>query len=314
MSFRAIHSIGICALVAALSGCVPLAPYSKTPGNMESGAPLGENMPAFLVVGKATRTQVLEHLGAPQIEAIDGSWAYYESDYLKSESGAWYLIAIPFLVATVAPIPATNEVLFRRLHLTYTADSHVASASLTGQKCHDIYKYSHIAFPSVSDATACPILQKHLDLKRVRLAERMQTAIPSNKGVAQWFEHALWRKGKGKYMLGIVDDLQCFREANRSLEGVIGISPDEILFLPGEKSPVGNAVSNEKVPIAEIQDVNVIDGLLDKGLGIDIDLINGQKISFALCKEGSNSSDIQRTSEAINLLKRHLGAAPSARQ
>lgn len=134
----------------------------------------------------------------------------------------------------------------------------------------------------------------------------MQSAIPSSKGGAQWFEHALWSKGKGKYMLGIVDDLQCFREANRRSEGVLGISQDELVFLPGEKNPVGNAAKIEKIPLAQIQDLNVIDGLLDKGLGIDIDLINGQKISFAFCKDGSNASDVKKTSEAMNLLKRNI--------
>lgn len=309
LSSRAIHSIGICALVVALSGCVPLAPYARGPGSIESQGPLGEETPEFIVAGKTTRQQVLAHLGAPRIEALDGSWSYYESDYLKSESGAWYLIAIPFLAGTIARIPGTNEFSFRRLHITYTADSRVSSASFAEQKCHDVYKYSHIEFPSISDAAKCPILQRHLDLKQARLSERMQSAIPSGQGAAQWFEHALWHKGQGRYMLGIVDELQCFREANRRLEGVLGISRDELVFLPGEKSPVGGAANIEKIPIAQIQDLNVIDGLLDKGMGIDIELFMGQKVSFAFCKDGSNASDVKKTSEAASLLKRNIAAA-----
>lgn len=309
MSFRAIHSIGIFALAVALSGCVPLAPYSRAPGSFESYGPLGEEMPAFIVAGKTTRHQVLERLGAPQIEAIDGSWSYHESDYLESESGVWYLIAIPHFASTIARIPSTNEFSFRRLHIVYTADSHVASASFAEQKCHDIYKYNHIEFPSKTDAATCPILQKHLDLKQIRLSERMQSAIPSDQGVAQWFDHALWNNAKGKYMLGIVDELQCFRDQNRRLAGMLGISPDELVFLPGEKKPVGNAASFEKIPLAQIQDLDVIDGLLDKGMGIDIELLNGQKISFAFCKDGSNASDVKKTSEALNLLKRHIAGA-----
>ena len=197
LSSRAIHSIGICALVVALSGCVPLAPYARGPGSIESHGPLGEDIPVFIVAGETTRQQVLVHLGAPQIEAIDGSWSYYESDYLKSESGAWYLIAIPFLAGTIARIPDTNEFSFRRLYIAYTADSRVSSASFAEQKCHDVYKYSHIEFPSKPDAAKCPILHRHLDLKQARLSERMESAIPSGQGVVQWFEHALWHRGQG---------------------------------------------------------------------------------------------------------------------
>jgi hypothetical protein len=127
-------------LSLALAGCVaiPVAPYSEKPSYGQSRANLSGSTAASIIPGATTRSEVLLTLGPPDVAAVDESWFFYESDYLKGKSGVWLVVGVPWIYAGVAPLPLSSSMMFRRLYVTFTDKGLVTTSQLTEEECQDI--------------------------------------------------------------------------------------------------------------------------------------------------------------------------------
>lgn len=289
-------------LAASVAACVPVAPYSKPPGYYGSRSDLGDGVPDFIVAGRSTRAQVVARLGAAEVESPDGHWLYYQSNYLKSESGAWVVAYFP--TSRVAERwPAQSELLLRRLRVSFDPAGVVAEASFEAAECRDLDPSLIWPEPPAAYLEGCPVLQRDLAARAERQADRRRMATSSGAAPATWFEHALWRQGEGAWMLGVPHELQC-EGVSRSLEGEIGISRDELLFLPPDPGTKGAAPGPIRIVRADILAARRVDGWLGKSLAADVTLAQDRRVSFALCGEfgSGRHSDVRRLESALALL------------
>lgn len=287
--------VGLVLLIAGLSACLPLAPYEKAPGYYESRSNLGDSAPAFIVAGSTPRTEVIRELGTPEVEAPDGHWAYYESNYLQSESGAWVIAYSAF-----GRWPVHNEWLFRRLLLRYDPSGTVAEIEFDTARCTDLFFLTDPLDIATNDLERCPFLRQDIAMRAERQNDRMRQAFLTAEEPVRWFEHALWLSGKRIFSSsGMYCDARDFTHS-----ALLGVSSTSIAFLPSETAPSGPAAEPLRIARDQISRVRVINSLLEKNLGIKIRLADNSEVSISLCgqtREGTKN-DKTGTVELHNLL------------
>lgn len=281
-------------LVASLVLQACALPVIMEPGFYDTRSNLGEGIPPFIAIGKTTRAEVVVNLGEPDIQALDGRWFFYVSDYLKSASG---IVVIMFSAGKGGALPLVDtEVIFRRLFVGFSADGIVESANYYIQECQGV---PPSAFADTRSAEKCPLLRRDLELRQQRQNERMRAAVPEGDRDVRWFERALWVQGKraGWYSS---TELRCMDNHNT---GMLSISTQSITFLPREQKPTGHSVKFTRISRSEIAKVEMINPFLNEDVGIDILLKNGNSASFALCEEDNFHPDRKQHRAILPLLQ-----------
>lgn len=289
-----------------LGGCVPLAPYSSEPRFYGSGRALLDGVPSFILVGQTSRAEVLKELGTAEVQAADGSWMYYESDYLRDESGYWFLVLAPY--AGPGRMTTSNTMVFRRLLIHFSGDSVVTSADFYAQECKDIWRI-HDERQDLPEKVlqSCDILKRGVELRRQREHQRYALGILAADGPTERFDLALWNDGNSEGFLGTIRrGLQCTPDVLKRDRGILAISNQALIFLPKVAVPSGAPPEPIRVPLADIAAVSEIGALLIGSVSVDVKRHDGTYVSFALCKETFPYADSQRVTAARILLERRL--------
>ncbi|MDH4315456.1 MAG: hypothetical protein OEW68_11490 [Gammaproteobacteria bacterium] len=275
-------------------------PYDKAPGYYESRSNLGDGVPAFIIIGSTPRTEVMRVLGAPEVEALNGHWAYYESNYLQMESGAWVVALSNF-----GRWPVHNEFLFRRLLLRYDTMGTVTEVEFDSAQCADLFFLTDVSDVAEVDLKRCPMLQQDVAMRTERQTERMWQAFPSEEEPVRWFEHALWLSGKRMFSSS---GMYCDAE-DVSHSALLGVSSASIVFLPWESLPSGPAAGPLRIVREQIASVGAINSLFQKNLGIKISLADNSEVSIALCGQTREGYGNDKPG-TVELLKLLAGAEP----
>lgn len=272
---------GLALLSAGLSACLPLAPYEKAPGYYGSRSDLGDGVPAFIVTGRTSRAEVTRILATPEVEAPDGQWSYYESNYLKAESGMWALVY--GLGSLVGRFPLNDEMLLRRLFLRYDAADLVADVEFSTAQCTDIFDYT-LSNPGAADLERCPILRRDVAMRAERQTARMRQALGPEEEPVRWFERAVWQLRKRAIVFGHRSSgLWCGTAAASVHSGLLGVSARSVVFLPRDSVPRGLPAAPSRIARDDIASVQIIDGLLQKHVGVEIKLTDGKVVLLSLC-------------------------------
>ena len=261
------------ALAAALSGCLPI-PYALEPGFRGSRSDLGDAVPAFIVPGQTARAEVLQRLGAPEVEALDSSWFYYESDYLIQNSGVLLLIGGP---GGALPVGAsgTEAKLHRRLFLRFGPVGEVADADFQTEKC---------VASTGAPAQPCRILARGVELREERRRAVLDALSTSQ---ATRFDGALWKDGEGlpSMWANLRDDPLNCAWARKGF-GTVLVLEDSILFVPPQASAQGPppvAVRVERAGLAKIEPFGPSLVNVYETSGIQMTRKDGRLVSFTLC-------------------------------
>lgn len=293
-TLRRLASLAV--LSAGMSACVPLAPYEKAPGYYGSRTDLGDGVPAFIVTGTTSRAEVTRTLGTPEVEAPDSQWSYYESNYLKTESGAWAFTYFPGTF--VERWPQHNQLLLRRLLLRYDAAGLVTDVEFNSAQCEDIFVRS-LVDARAADLESCPILRQDKSMRAERQSARMRQAFATEPDPVHWFEYALWRTGKRSLVFG--SGLECSAAQVHWSSGLLGVSARYVVFLPRESISNGHAVEPLRIARKQFSRVQSIDNLYEKNVGIEITLADGNEVSLSLCMQTSGW-DTPRIEAVLKLL------------
>lgn len=250
-----------CALLTLpllLGGC-PVFPYWISPGYYESRSNLQDLSQIQIVPGKTTRTEILGKLGSPEVAATDDRWFYYESDFLKEESGAWVVIGGPGF-GTIAPVPTNQVMLFKRLYISFDDKGLVFTATSDEQECKGIphpklilsdYKTSNQYLTS-KQMQSCGILQRGWELRERRFLQRLSNAV-SEDSAYERFEGALWKIGRvSKYG---EKGFYC----RASPRGTLFVSKRQLMYLPNESTYAGTPPEPIHVDRSEIASVTLLE-------------------------------------------------------
>lgn len=273
----------------ALSAC--MVPYKRSPGFHESRSDLTDEAVARIVIGKSTRDDVQALLPkAPDVESSDGRWTYYQSNYLEAEWGVWVAIGAPGGGA-VFPWAQDARYLLHRLLIRYDADGLVTAVEDKSGVCSGLSGFHTFNRPTDPEIQNCPLLGMDLDMRLKRQETRQRLAFPDREGPWQLFpmHSALWKTGPLRNMLGIDNDLRC-GTSPMGYENKVGLSAQFLVLLLGERwtHNVGLGTKATRIPRDQIVDVRMIDGLLEKSLGVEITLFDGGLVTLAVCKKKSN--------------------------
>jgi hypothetical protein len=295
-----------------LSGCaVPIAPYHAEPRFYGSGRSLADGVPTFIVVGKTTRDEVLRELGPAEVEAVDRSWLYYESDFVKTEAGVYVLGAVPFGANLFKSVTYTS--LLRRLLVRFSEDSLVSSADFRSQECEaSEFEPDYDRVRTAQELKSCEIVTQGLEMRRQRENERFAAAIPAADGPAERFDNALWKDGAAQlsdYEHHGTGALNCrsidVSEKNR---GILAISSRALIFLPKVSVTSGAPPDPIRVPLADIAATKEIRSWMENTISVDVRRHDGSYVSFTVCGRVTSSVYSVRTARAM--LEKWLSRSP----
>lgn len=277
-----------------LSAC--MVPYKRSPGFHESRSDLTDQVVARIVIGKSTRddVQALLPIG-PDVESADGSWVYYESNYLEAESGAWVAIGM-IGGGVVFPWAQNARYLLHRLLIRYDAEGLVTTVEDKSSICTGLPGFHTFGPPSDQEVLDCPLRGLDADTRRKRQEARQQSAFPDSEGPWRLFpmQSVLWKTGPLHHMLGIDNALRC-GTSSMGNAGELGLSLRSLVFLPREqwRHTVGPGAKVVRIARDQIASVRMIDGLLESKLGVEIMLSDGGRVTLAVCKSSGYAHDMQ---------------------
>jgi hypothetical protein len=325
--------VGLLALTLGASGCIPLVPYVRQPGFRGSRSDLGDAVPEFIVVGQTTREEVLARLGHAEVEAPDGSWFYYQSHYLKSDSGLW---AIPYGSSHfVEPWSMDSVVLARRLWVRFGSDGVVEEASFDRGECKDLdaafieaanrgkvdgqTNFCFACYPEcLAEGTARPMIQRDLDMFALRASMRRSMAVADGSGelVLSW-SRAQWRSKRATESLLFSSYLHasvnCSDHEGPREYGELLLSREFLLFLPHESSHAGVPSPPIRIARSSIAEAHVVaEGGSPGAAGpaTELTLIDGSQVSFSICPRQyadfstTRIDDERQTESAVTVRKR----------
>lgn len=281
--------IALVMISIALSAC--MVPYKRNPGFHESRSDLTDEAVARIVTGKSTRNDVQALLPKePDVESTDGRWVYYQSNYLEAEWGVWVAMGAPG-GGVVFPWAQDARYLLHRLLIRYDADGLVTAVEDKSGVCAGLSGFHTFNRPTDPEILKCPLLGMDVDVRLKRQEARRRLAFPDSEGPWQLFpmQSALWKMGPLHNMLGIDNALRC-GTSPMGYEGKLGLSERFLVLLPGERwnHHVGPGAETTRIPRDHIAHVRMIDGWLEKSLGVEITLSDGGLVTLAVCKQQSN--------------------------
>lgn len=288
----------------ALSAC--MVPYKRSPGFHESRSDLTDEVVARIVIGKSTRGDVQALLPkGPDVENVDGRWVYYESNYLEAESGAWVAIGV-IGGGAVFPWAQNSRHLLHRLLIRYDPEGLVTAVENKSSFCTGLPGFHTFGRPSDQEVLDCPLRGLDIDTRRSRQEARRQSAFPDSEGPWRLFplQSVLWKAGPLHHMLGIDNALRC-GTSSMGNAGELGLSLRSVVFLPAERwlHPVGPGAEAIRIARDQIASVQMIDGFLESKLGVEIMLVDGGRVTLAVCKSSGYAHDIQANQTVFEQLR-----------
>lgn len=282
-------------LCLALAGCfaIPVAPYTEKPTYGQSRANLSDSAAASIIPGKTTRSDVLLSLGPPDVAAVDESWFFYESDFLKKQSGVWLVVGFPGGGA-VGRWPLSSAMLFRRLYVTFTDKGIVATSESSEEECQDIHNWyaEYKTYPPTpKDPSSCRIMLMSKDMRERRLLERLLVADPVAKSPHTRFDDARWveKHFLEAIVLGVPD---CTMVGQRS--GSLFVSRSQVTFLEDEKIPAGKPPESMRMHRKDVT-ATFMNTWLVQGVGVALEEHDGFSAAFTFCSGNEiNRSEIRR--------------------
>ena len=283
-----------------------MVPYKRSPGFHESRSDLTDEVVARIVIGKSSRGDVQTLLPkGPDVESVDGRWAYYESNYLEAESGAWVAIGV-IGGGVLIPWAQNSRYLLHRLLVRYDAEGLVTALENNSSVCTGLPGFHTFGHPSDQDVLDCPLRGLDIDTRGTRQEARRKSAFPDSESPWLLFplQSVLWKAGSLHHMLGIDKALRC-GTSSMSNAGELGLSLRSVVFLPTERwrYPVGPGAEAIRIVRDQIASVQMIDGFLERKMGVEIMLIDGGRFTLAVCKNSGYEHDMQANQAVFEQLR-----------
>ena len=313
MALRRVRWIPFLTLLLLTGGCViPLFPYSTAPGYYSSRGNLEGVAHRSIIPGQTTRTDILGLLGEPDVSAAAGQWFYYESDFLKDESGVWLMVGVPGAGA-VGQWPTTQIMLFRRLFVAFDSNGAVATTDFQEQECHNIPHPTHVTRDyrvsreslTEEQIKSCDILRRGWELRDRRLRQRLEVETGRDAPSYERFDQAVYKPGIAKTW-----GERGFDCPYRSQAGTLFISTNRLFYFPVENSFSGTPPDPVGIARKDVTSVKLLEpslNVLNETFGLVIGNRDGAFVSLSICRAGAYDQPAIR--KVFSLLRVGIGEA-----